>query len=48
MRRREWRVHRALEILVGVPQFVRRSDRVLMERGWKMSTIDPTTDLKRE
>ena len=48
MRRREWRAYRALEILAGVPQFVRRSERALIERGWKTSTTDPTTDLKWE
>jgi len=47
-RRTEWRVHRELDILDGVPQFLRRSERVLMESGWKVSSTAPTTDLKWE
>ena len=47
-RRTEWRVPRELDILDGVPWFLRRSERELMESGWKMSTTAPTTDLKWE
>ena len=32
-RRTEWRVRRELDILDGVPQFLRKSERVLMESG---------------
>ena len=46
-RRTEWRVHREVDILDGVPQLM-RSERVLMESGWRMSSTAPTTDLKRE
>ena len=45
-RRREWRACREPDILDGVPQFLRRSERVWMESGWKMRTTAPTTDLK--
>jgi len=38
IRRREWRVRRELDILAGVPQLIRRSERVLMESGWKIRT----------
>ena len=48
IRRTEWRVCRELDILDGVPQFLRRSEMVLMESEWKMSNIVPTTDLKWE
>ena len=47
-RRTEWRVRRELDILDGVPQFLRRSEMVLMESGWKVSSTAPTTDLKWE
>ena len=47
-RRREWSSRRELEILVGVPQFLRRSERVLMESGWKMRSTAPNTDLRWE
>ena len=45
-RRREWRAWRELDILDGVPQFLRRSERVWMESGWKMRVTAPTTNLK--
>ena len=48
IRRTEWRAHRELDILDGVPQFLRRSESELMESGWKISTIMPTIDLKWE
>ena len=32
-RRTEWRIRRELDILDGMPQFLRRSERVLMESG---------------
>ena len=47
-RRTEWRVLRELDILDGVPQFLRRSERELMDSGWKISSTVPTTDLKWE
>jgi len=47
-RRTELRVFRELDILDGLPQFLRRSERVLIESGWKMSNTAPTTDLKLE
>ena len=46
--RTEWRVLREVDILGGVQSLLRRSERVLMESGWEMSTTMPTTDLKRE
>ena len=46
MRRREWKARRVLYILDGVPQVLRRSESVLIERGWKMSNTVPNTDLR--
>ena len=48
IRRREWRGRRVLDTLDGVPQFLRRSERVCTDSGLKTSNTAPTTDLRCE